>query len=404
MSSENELQPVAPSARLLQLDVLRGLSLFGVLLVNLGVFSGEMWTLEAKLPYPMGWGGETLSFLRQVLLEGKAASLLGMLFGVGLAIQLAAAERKGSAYLPFALRRIGALALIGLGHSVLLWNFDILLDYALISLMVLPFLRLSPARILWAIPVLLTASVLIALPFLPLLARLESQPLWFYQMGLEHYGGGSWLEALRFRVSELVQFVGPIRLTSRLPALLPFFILGVYAWKKGILAKPEQHLGTLRILCLVCLPLGLVFNLLPPDVLHPWVAEISFRPLRILIKATAFFARPALILGYAAGVLLLLRLPWWHGQLSRLAPLGRLALSQYLLQSVVCTFVFNGYGLGLYGKVSVSSCIVGGILFFAFQVWISRLWLDRYSMGPAEWLWRRLIYPRRASDVASASA
>jgi uncharacterized protein len=391
----NELRPVGPSARLLHLDVLRGLSLFGVLIVNLDVFSGAMWATEAKLPYPQGWGGATLSFLQQTLLEGKAASLLGMLFGVGLAIQLGEAERKGHAYLPFALRRIGALALLGLAHSVFLWNFDILLDYALISLMVLPFLRLSAARILWAIPVLLAVSVAIAVPLLPRLERIETQALWFYEMGLAHYGGGSWREALRFRTSELVEFVGPLRLTSRLPALLPFFILGVYAWKKGILAEPERHLRTLRTLCLVCLPLGLVFNLFPPHVLHPWVAEIPFQPLRVLIKATAFFARPAVILGYVAAVLLLLQRPWWHAQLGRLAPLGRLALSQYLLQSIVFTWVFNGYGFGLYGTVPVSLYIAGGIVFFGLQVWSSRLWIARFPVGPAEWLWRRMVYPRR---------
>ena len=404
MSAEKELQPVAPSARLLQLDVLRGLSLFGVLMVNLDVFSGAMWALEAKLPYPIGWGGATLSFLRQTLLETKAASLLGLLFGVGLAIQLAGTERKGHAYLPFALRRIGALALFGLGHSVLLWNFDILLDYALISLLVLPFMRLRPARILWAIPLLLGVCVLIALPFLPLLEQAQRQPLWFYQMGLEHYRDGSWLEALQFRTSEFLQFVGPMRLTSRLPALLPFFILGVYAWKKGFLAEPERHLGTLRVACLVCLPLGLLFNLLPPSVLHPWVAEIDFRPVRILIKAIAFFARPAIILGYVAGILLLLQRPWWRSQLGRFAPLGRLTLSQYLLQSVVCTWVFNGYGLGLYGEVSVALCIVGGTLFFSFQVWSSRLWIARYPVGPAEWLWRWMIYPRRAGGGVRTKA
>ena len=402
--ADSALQPVAPGSRLLHLDVLRGLALFGVLLVNLDVFSGAMWAIEAKLPYPLGWGGATLSFLRQTLLEGKAASLLGMLFGVGLAIQMGAAEAKGHAYLPFALRRVGALALFGLGHSLLLWNFDILLDYALISLMVLPFLRLRPARILWSIPLLLAVSMAIAVPFLPILEQAEKQPAWFHQMGLEHYGGGTWLDALQFRAWELLHFVAPMRLASRPLALLPFFILGVYAWRTGLLAEPERHLRTLRMLCLVCLPLGLVSNLFPPDVLHPWVAEIPLQPLRVLIKLTAYFARPAIILGYAAGVLLLLRQAWWRRQLSPLAPLGRLALSQYLLQSVVCTWVFNGYGLGLYGQVSVSLCLVVGILFFACQVWSSRLWLARYPVGPAEWLWRRMTYASPTSRGAVPAA
>jgi uncharacterized protein len=388
---EQDLRPVAPGARLLALDVLRGLALLGVLLVNLDEFSGASWALQAKLPYPMGWGGEVLSLLRHTFLEGKAAALLGLLFGVGLAIQLDSADRSGRAYTAFALRRVGALALIGLAHSFLLWNVDILLDYALISLMVLPFLRLRPGRILWSIPLLLLIALLIAVPFLPLLGRLEQDPAGFYRLGLEHYGAGSWFEALKFRSWEMLHVIGPMRLTNRLPALLPFFILGVYFWKKGFLAEPEKHLRTLRLLFYTCFLLGLLANLVPQEALHGAVAGIP-RPFRVLIKLSAFFARPALTVGYTAGILLLLRRPWWRARLGLLAPLGRMALTQYLLQSVVCTLMFNGYGLGLYGRVSISACIFGGIAFFALQAWSSRAWLARFPMGPAEWLWRRMTY------------
>lgn len=406
MLIEKELRPVSPEARLLQLDVLRGLALFGVLLVNIDVFSGSMWALDAKLPYPMGWGGPALNFLRQVFLEGKAAALLGMLFGVGLAIQVESAQSKGRAYMPFALRRVGALALIGTAHSFLLWNLDILLDYAVMSLMVLPFLRLRASRILWSIPILLLAAVAVAVPFLSVLDQVAEHPEWFHQWGLQHYGAGSWLEALTFRTWELVHFVGPMRLSSRLLALLPFFILGVYFWKKGLLAAPERHLQTLRRLFAICFPLGLLSNLCPPDILRPWVAGIPVQPVRVLIKLTAFFARPALMLGYAAGILLLLQSPWWRTKLSLLAPLGRMALTQYLLQSVVCTWIFNGYGLGLYGKVPVDVCIYGSIALFTVQVWSSRVWIARWSVGPAEWLWRRMTYgprqPFRAQGPAAA--
>src|SRR5512140_2298493 len=214
--TRNELASVLPDARLLQLDVLRGLALFGVLLVNLGVFSGSFWAQEAKLPYPMGWGGSALDFAVRTVLESKAVSLLGMLYGVGLAIQIESAGRKGLAYTPFALRRAGALALFGIAHSLLLWNMDILLDYAVMSLLVLPFLvlpflRRRPARILWAIPLLVVASLVISTPFLPSLEQFENHPERFYYMGLEHYGTGSWLDALKFRAWELLNVIGPMR-------------------------------------------------------------------------------------------------------------------------------------------------------------------------------------------------
>jgi uncharacterized protein len=341
----------------------------------------------------MGPGGATLAFLRDALLESKAAALLAMLFGAGLAIQWEHAAERDAAYIPFALRRAGALALLGLAHTFLLWNIDILLDYAVISLLLLPFMRLRRGRILWAIPILLVVTMLLALPALRMPERPVQAGMTF---GMErlHYGAGSWLDALQFRFREFVQEVGPMRLSNRLPILTPFFVLGVYFWRIGFFADPGRHLPALRRLFLACFVLGLLANLVPQDRLHASVAVITFQPLRVLIKATAFLARPALTVGYAAGILLLIQQPAWRRTLGVLAPLGRTTLTQYLMQSVVCTLVFNGYGLGLYGKVPMSVCILGGVAVFALQVWSSRVWLTHFRTGPVEWLWRRMAYGR----------
>ncbi|MCB1612560.1 MAG: hypothetical protein KDI60_12525, partial [Xanthomonadales bacterium] len=176
------------------MDVLRGLALFGVLLVNIGYFCGADLAQEAGVAYPPGNFGSVAGELVRVLLENKAAALLSILFGAGLAIQAERASVKGQSRWPFALRRSGVLALLGSVHTFLLWNVDILLDYALISLMVLPFLRLSAGRVLWAIPVVLIASAVIAAPMLALATDLP--PAQTYSQALQHYGQGGWLDAL----------------------------------------------------------------------------------------------------------------------------------------------------------------------------------------------------------------
>ncbi len=376
--------------------MLRGLALFGVLLVNIGDFSGSVLAQEAGLSYPSGWGGALPAFLVGMLLESKAAALLAMLFGAGLAVQWERTAMQGQA-VPFALRRAGALAVLGAAHSFLLWNVDILLDYAVISLLVLPFLRVRASRILWSIPILICVTGLLAALVLRV-QDLADQPGLSYSMQLENYGAGSWLQALRFRSWEMVNVIGPMRLANRLPILTPFFILGVYFWKVGFLSQPEKHLATIRRLFYLSFCLGLLANLVPQERLHAAVAGIPLQPIRILIKAVCFMARPGLTIGYATGVLLLLQSARWREWLGRLAPLGRTALSQYLLQSVVCTWIFNGYGLGLFGKVSINACILGAGVLYAVQVWTSSLWLSRHRMGPVEWLWRRMIYgtPRSA--------
>lgn len=391
----SSLKPVAPEARLLQLDVLRGLALLGVLMVNLSIFSGSEWALEARLPYPMGWGGTVAQTLRTALLESKAAALLAMLFGAGLAIQAEALARRGERHLPFSLRRVGVLALFGLAHSFLLWDGDILLDYAVISLLMLPVLQVGTRRILWTIPLLWAAAGLLILPFagrIGAASRLIEQSAHFNALGVEHYGADPWFALLKYRAWEMVNIFGPVRLANRLPILLPFFVLGAYFWKKGFFSEPDQHRAALRRVTLIFGLLGLAANLIPQDRVWSFASHLSVRPLRVLIRVGYLFAKPGLTLGYAAGILLLLQHPQARRALGMFAPLGRMALTQYLMQSLICTWVFNGHGLGLYGKVPVSHYLAGGLAFYGLQMWSSHLWLARFRMGPGEWLWRRFTY------------
>lgn len=361
-------------------------------MVNISYFCGAYWALEAGLTYPMGWGGERVYALSGVLLEGKAAALLAILFGAGLAIQHESAVKRGVSGLPFALRRTAALALIGSLHTFLLWNLDILLDYAVISLLVLPFLRLSAGRILWTIPLVLLAAGLISAPVLMFVPDLPAAEI--HALNLAHYGQGSWFDAFEYRLWETIAVAGPMRLANRLAILSPFFIVGVAAWKSGLLSAPEQNRRSVVLVFVLCFGCGLVANLLPQEDLHRWVNQLSLRPVRVLIKASFFLAKLGLTFGYAAGILLLLQHPMWRRWLSVIAPLGRTALTQYLLQSVICTAIFYGFGFGLYGQLPMNWVLLLGVLVFALQVISSRLWLAHFRLGPAEWLWRRLSYGR----------
>jgi uncharacterized protein len=388
VTNAHVLRPTAPAERHLELDVLRGLALFGVLVVNVAMFSGSDIALEQKLPYPWGWGGRWPGYLRSALIESKAAALLAMLFGAGLVIQCERVARQGRSYLAFAFRRSGALALIGIAHTFLLWNGDILLDYAVISLLMIPFLNLRASRTLWAIVVLLPVTFALAAPFL----RMAEAGL-SYPMELQHYGAGSWANSLHFRAWEFCHVLGPKRAANRLPILTPFFVLGAYFWKQGYFSEPAMHRRRLVGIFAVCSLIGVFANIVPWENLGGWLTvHIPIRPLRILIKAVCFLGRPFLTLGYAAGILLLLQQPWWRRVLAHFAPLGRMTLTQYLLQSLVCTWIFNGYGLGRFGKVSINACILLSIGFFALQVWTSAWWLARFRTGPVEWLWRLMVY------------
>ena len=307
-------------------------------------------------------------------------------------MQMERAQSRGRAYWSFALRRMGVLALIGLAHSLLLWNGDILIDYAILGLMVLPFLRMRPSRLFWIIPILIVLTVLVSLPFSQTIEKVDANPGWILQMEQQHFGAGTWLEALKFRTWETIHIMGPMRIQARLPMCVPFFILGIIFWKLGFLAKPEQHARKLRWMFIVGITLGLAANLLPQEWVLAWTGAIPFRPLRVLLKLPYFFGKPGLVIGYLSGLLLLLRKPLWQKRAAILSPLGRMALTQYLLQSLACSIVFYGFGFGLFGKLPLNICILGALAFFALQVWSSRLWLRNFYMGPAEWVWRSLAY------------
>ncbi|MBN1548796.1 MAG: DUF418 domain-containing protein, partial [Syntrophaceae bacterium] len=161
------------------------------------------------------------------------------------------------------------------------------------------------------------------------------------------------------------------------------------------LTRPARHKRPLWILFASCLAVGLAANLVPPERVYAWTGGIPFRPLRVFLKLLFLFGREGLVVGYMSG--LLLAAEWWNrkGKDSLLAAMGRMALTQYLLQSLACSLVFYGFGLGLFGKVPLNLCILGSILFFLFQAWTSRLWLKHFHSGPVEWLWRSLVYRTR---------
>ncbi len=369
------------AGRLAHLDILRGAALLGVLLVNLHAFSGASYLEGAELkPTAGAWGGVAL-LVRDALFKGKAIGLLSVLFGVGLAIQQA--RHQGQA-LGNALRRLGSLALLGLAHSVLLWNGDVLLDYALVGLLVLPFQGRRAYFCLAAIPVVMVLAVPFQGLLLPHLRPNWDLGPWLLDQATQAYGSGTWREALGFRLFELHQGIAS-RLSGCLAFCTTLFLLGMALWKAGWLADPLAHRRGWLWTFHLCFWPGLALHAVPG-----WLAQrTSGLPYGWWVGLLDL-ATQVMVLGILAGGVLLLSAPAWAGRLAFLAPLGRMSLSAYLSQSLVCTWVFHGHGLGAWNRVPVEVGLLGGLGLFALQAWACGWWLRRFRLGPAEWLWRSL--------------
>ncbi|AFZ68073.1 DUF418 domain-containing protein [Deinococcus peraridilitoris] len=364
--------PITRSERSLLPDILRGLAIGGILLVNLQNFAGYVPWLQS------GPDRSAQAFI-DFFFNGKFVSTFAMLFGAGMALSVA---RSGSAR---QVRRLLALLLIGVLHGVLVWVGDILANYALVAFVLLALLRAPTALLAAVIPALLGFTAL-SVSLLALVSGHESADI--SSAGVHAaYQQGSYLEVLSFRAPQflgelpgIVMFYGPW--------LLGLFLIGVLIARSGVLQRPQEFRGPLWLTVTLGLVLGVPLNL-------AFTALAAQDSVSAQFWATLLRFAGGLAFALLYGALLALLVGAGRGRWLRpLASVGQLALSNYLLASLVCTFVFNGYGLGLYGRWGALNSLLFALVLFVVQVLLSRWYLQYFSRGPAEWLLRRLTYGR----------
>jgi uncharacterized protein len=379
--------PVAPSSRIEGIDVLRGLALFGVLAINI-VFEFRVSIFEQFLP-PVGTIpaiDRALSVVLAAAIELKALALFSFLFGVGLAIQF---DRliNNPRRLTLLIRRLVVLLGIGAAHLFLLWNGDILVEYAMAGLVVLPFL-FGPR---WLTLLVAAASLVLFLtmPLLPPVVQFPSH-FWIFEHIAEAtraYGDGGFLDVLAFRVREIPAFF-PLHVLI-FPRTIALFLFGVLAWRSGILQRASEHKSLLFSIAMGGVLFGGALTVVAQERdLFGWPS--LGRAHEVMVERR--LGGVVLAAGYAASIVGLASVPAGQRMLAWAAPVGRMALTNYLGQSLILGWIFYGYGFGLFGKLSVSTAFTIGVVVYAMQAAISAWWLGRYRYGPVEWLWRSLMY------------
>jgi len=384
--------PVAPAERIDGLDVLRGLALFGVLAINV-VFEFRVSIFEQFLP-PLGAESaidRALKLFLVAAVELKALALFSLLFGIGLAIQfdrLANDPRR----LVLLVRRLIVLLAIGVAHLCFVWNGDILVAYAVAGLVVLPFL-FGPR---WLVLVAASAALMLYLfmPLLPPVVHLPSDA-WIRAHVAEArqvYGGGGFLEVLAFRIRE-IPALAPLHILM-FPRTVALFLGGALAWRSGVLLLASGNRRLLFGLAIVGLALGGGLTLAAQE-----QSLFAWPSLGRMHETAERLGAVILALGYAATVIGYVSLPVGHMMLSWAAPIGRMAFTNYLAQSLILGWIFYGYGLGLFGGLSVTTAFAIAAGVYMAQVTFSSRWLGRYRYGPIEWLWRSLMYGVRQPMV-----
>jgi uncharacterized protein len=372
--------------------------LFGVLLVNMYGFGADS----------IAWNSPTdkLAFtVMRVFFESKSWALFSLLFGFGFAVQLQRADAKGFSILPSYLRRLAVLFALGAAHA-LLYDGDILMLYAELGLGLLLIRRLPTRRLL-----LLAVGLILVFP-LAHFATPERQPAgleeihsinearaWLGRMKVTHvYVTGSLADVAVYNASAIpANPLDDVNWSDSGLTAFAMFLLGFSLGRSGVLKDiPGHALSIARVRAW-----GLGFGLLAmvvERVLAATAGYAVFRPqqagLGVQLAGDLLFTcgTTALALGYAAALILAAQTPRGRTVLAPLAPVGRLALTVYLTQTLIFTTLFYGYGFGQAFRLGPTSVTVWAVMIFTVQLVVCHWWSRRFRFGPFEWLWRSLTY------------
>lgn len=375
----------APSGRKLvkpraeTVDIVRGVALLGILFINIMTFrsTDQNWTTLDR----------AADILSLILAHGKFVAMFIILFGVSFSFQVENADAQR--FMPQYLRRMVGLALLGTLHFVFLWEGDILMQYVVPGVLLLLFLRRPVRTVLIGAGVsyglLLAFMLTVVITTASMRSGQSTGAGGDPTVSSAIYQHGSYGEVVEARLELLPSFLEEHLITSVL--LLGTFLLGVYIGKQGYLTHPQDHERLLRRVVSLTLPIGLLMNIVTV------LGDPYRNSLPLALQIGYYFCTLAgptvLSLGYVAGAALLASRWTW---LKPLAAVGRMTLTNYLMQSLILATLFYGYGFGLYDKVNPAPGIALIVVLFALQVIFSVWWMRRFRYGPVEWLWRSFTY------------
>ncbi len=388
--------PITSAARIGELDVLRGFALLGVLVVNITSWlSYPFFATEAQAEALIVTTADmNADFLVRWLGADKANTLFAFLFGVGFWVQMERLEGRNANFQRIYLRRLFVLLAFGLVHLFFFWPFDILHLYALAGFMLLAMRRVSDR-------VLLLAGLVLAFAARPLgsfvldetgVRAAVGKAMFNDTMILERYNEVSLL-GLSGRLFEVSFFVwiGGGMIVGWLFYALGRFLLGAYVARKKWIQRSGELLAGWRLCALICLPIGLTGQFLAAAIdLETWAWTEQWQWAENWIHYPTV---PMIAAGYVSALILI-----FHSRAKPLAlvfaPVGRMALTNYVMQTFIIGFL--GYkaagGPGLAGNAGPALLVAIAFAVFAAQTLFSHLWLSRFAYGPLEWVWRALTY------------
>jgi len=403
--------PVAE--RIPTLDILRGFALLGILIMNMPGFTNSFF-IEADGSHL--WPGAVDQFaenLRDMLFSGKFNSMFSLLFGIGFTIQFARMEQRDPARATsLYLRRLAVLAVLGLVHATILWTGDVLHIYALLGLLLVFALRRARLRTIVVLIVLcllypvVSGALRLLLTTPEITAMLVAKAKAFEASNNSAYGHGTFVQAAAEHMREFAYFYdNPWSLWGMLGFWVQMamtMLLGLLAGRQGWVQRIAELMPQVRRLMWVALAIGLLCGVAFTLVFH-FNRQPGPSPIKLFGGLCYWTSRVAMMLFYVLTIVRLAQIPVWQRWLAPFAAAGRMPLTNYLMQTALCTTLFYGWGFGLWGTVGPAAGLALAVaIFFVIQVPWSLWWLKRHARGPLEAVWARLTYGRPAASALAA--
>lgn len=405
-------EPDGVGERIGSLDVLRGVAVLGILVMNIQSFAMPDPTYFNPTIHGDLTGVNLAVWLGSHLFADlKFMAIFSMLFGAGVVLLTERVARRGGRPARLHLKRMAGLLLFGIVHAYLLWTGDILVWYAMTGVLILPFRKLRPATLIaCGLILLLLGTALYAffqwsLPYWPPEAREGTLTYWepppeLVEHRLEVYRSG-WLEQMSLRVPDSIMLHTFVYLIWGVWRIGGLMLLGMVLMKLGVFSATRSS-AFYRWLLVTALPIGLALTGwgAAQHFAHGWSAEYS------MYGGTLFnyWGSLATALAWVAVVMLICQSRPGGWIVRRMVPVGRMAFTCYILQTVICTTIFFGHGFGLYGMVPRWAQLLIVLAVWVVLIWASSAWLARFRYGPLEWLWRRMTYGRFGSTGSGQRA
>lgn len=409
--------PVQPYQRIHYMDALRGFALLGIFIIN--VPEGfTFWSAKNTNtgPYFSSFDS-SMHFLHVMFIEGKFYSLFSLLFGWGLALQWQRLKDKGITSVSLLRRRLFIMMLLGFLHIMLVWTGDIILFYSLLGFVLLSMRNWSDRRLVYGGFVLVLSPIL--LYFLKMhLAWVNWPAAKLYELagnvdfrlnGIRNetdmrlaFQRPSYGSLLRMNTSGLFFRYADLIFISRAPKVLGMFMIGFYLGRQGNYKRFLDNKKKLWFIFITGMAIGI-----PCNYYHALYANWNDY-FNLTMKGwykTLFYglAVVPLALSYAAGMALFFQTRLGKGFAYFFQPVGKMAFSNYITQSLMGVFIFFGVGLGMIDSIGPVYSTVLVVLLFILQAVFSKIWLNYFAYGPVEWLWRSLTY-KKAQPVRKVGA